>query len=267
MPLRKLAFVLLLIWVGIDEVHAQDERVFEDLNYLLWAGSYNQFRLSDKFFWRAEFHWRRTGTDEVPVVGRQTQIYNRHAIMYLPSPTFNVSLGVVLRLDFTTRPADEMFEYVVPEPRFWQEFMWIIPHPKYQIFHRIRTEQRWSRDNDVDSDWIFRYRWRYKFYMKIPLNAQRLEPGTIFANPDVEIIMQSGRTIEASSFEDLRLYPSIGYIQSPRVTYTAGIMYTTGQRRTDPFTYRQRWVIRINAYVNLDFRKEQRRISSVKLSD
>ncbi len=266
--MKRFLVVLLLVIFNGNCANAQENVAnFEDLDYLLWMGSYNQFRLSDKFFWRAEFHYRRTGTDEVPVAGRMAQIYNRHAIMYLPSPNFNASFGVVLRLDFTNRPADDMFERVVPEPRFWQEFMWVIPNPRFQIFHRVRTEQRWSRNNNVDSDWIFRYRWRYKFFMKIPLNSQRLGPGVIFANPDVEIIMQSGRTVGASSFEDLRLYPSLGYIHSARVTYTAGIMYTTGQRLSDPFSYRQRWVIRLNAYVNLDFRREQKKLPSIRFSD
>lgn len=262
-------FIVLLLIIA-SASHAQDaprQREFQDLRSLLWLGSYNQFRLGDKWFWRAEFHYRRGDHDGVPFVGRMNQIYNRHAINYLVSPTFNISAGVVLRLDFTPNPGDDDLEYVVPEPRFWHEYLWVVPWPRFQMYHRIRIEHRWSRNNDVDSDWIYRDRWRYKFFMKIPLNSMRLEPGTIFFNPDVEILMHSGKPVIDSPFEDLRLYPSFGYIQSPRVTYTAGIMYTTGQALSDGSIYRQRWVVRINAYINLDFRSEAKKVPSIRLSD
>lgn len=267
---RLFAAVLLCLSVtsgSLAQGGDEREREFEDLNSFLWLGSYNQFRLADKWFWRAEFHYRRGNYEEIPYVGRMAQIYNRHAIQYLVSPTFNISAGVVLRLDFTPQPGEDAFEYVVPEPRFWHEYLWVVPWPRFQMYHRIRLEHRWSRRNNVDSEWIYRDRYRYKFFMKIPLNSMRLEPGTIFFNPDVEILMHSGKAIIDSPFEDLRLYPSFGYIQSPRVTYTAGIMYTTGQSINDGSIYRQRWVVRINAYINLDFRSEAKKVPSIKLSD
>jgi len=252
--------------VGQDE-DPERRAKFQDPGTNLWLGSYNKFRLSDKLFWRAEFHYRRGGYDGVPFVGRMAQIYNRHALNYMVSPNFNFSIGAVLRLDFTPEPGNEDFELVVPEPRIWHEYLFVIPFPRFQMFHRIRIEHRWSRNNNIDSEWIYRDRWRYKFYMTIPINKPQLVPGAWFINPDVEIIMQSGKPIVDSPLEDLRIYPSIGYIMSPTVTYTAGIMYTTGQNINDGSIYRQRWVPRINAYVSLDFRKEVRKIPAIKMSD
>ncbi|WMJ75094.1 DUF2490 domain-containing protein [Cytophagaceae bacterium ABcell3] len=230
-------------------------------------GSYNTFRLTEKMFWRAEMHYRRGNHDDMPFVGRMSQIYNRHAIDYLVTPNFYMSLGGVLRLDFTPDPGNDEFEEVIHEPRIWHEYMWIIPYSRFQIYHRIRIEHRWSRSNRIDDGWIFRNRWRYKFFMKIPLNNKQLVPGTIYFNPDVEVILQTGRNVVGSHIEDLRIYPSLAYISSPRVTYSAGIMYTTGQRMGDPTLYRQRWVMRINAYVSLDFRKNHKRVPSIKLLD
>jgi hypothetical protein len=240
---------------------------FEDLGTNLWLGSYNKFRLSEKWFWRAEFHYRTGGYDGTPFIGRMSQIYNRHAINYIVNPNFNVALGTVLRLDFTPRPGDEAFEHVVPEPRIWHEYLFVMPFPRFQMFHRIRIEHRWSRRNDIGSDWIYRDRWRYKFYMTIPVNKPQLVPGAFFVNPDVEIIMQSGKPVVDSPMEDLRIYPSVGYIFSPSVTYTAGLMYTTGQRLTNGSVYRQRYVIRVNAYVSLDFRSEEVKIPAIKFRD
>ena len=261
-----LLMTLILIFnTGYTQTNRSAE--FEDLGSNLWLGSYNKFRVSDKIFWRAEFHYRRGGYEGTPYIGRMAQIYNRHAISYIVNPTFNVSLGAVLRLDFTPDPEDEGLEYVVPEPRIWHEYLFVMPWPRFKMFHRIRIEHRWSRTNDKDSEWIYRDRWRYKFYMTIPLNRPNLVPGAFFFNPDVEIIMQSGKAIVDSPMEDLRIYPSFGYIFSTSVTYTAGLMYTTGQNNNNGSQYRQRFVIRINAYVSLDFRKQERKVPSIRLTD
>lgn len=249
--------------------YPQDDRsaVFEELGTNLWLGSYTKFRLSEKLFWRGEFHYRRSGYDGTPYIGRMAQIYNRHALNYIVSPTFNVSLGGVLRLDFTPDPGDVNMKYVVPEPRIWHEYFFIMPHPKFQMFHRIRIEHRWSRTTDLDSEWIYRDRWRYKFYMNIPLNKPSLKPGAIYFNPEVELIMQSGSAIVDSPFEDLRICPAIGYIHSPSVSYSMGLMYTIGQRITDGSQYKQRYIFRLNTYISLDLRKQERKVPSIRLSD
>lgn len=243
------------------------EKSFNDRGSNLWMGSYNKFRLSEKLFWRAEFHYRRGGYDGQPYVGRLAQIYNRHALNYLVTPNFNVSLGGVLRLDFTPEPGNEDFKVVVPEPRIWHEYMFVMPYPRFQLFHRIRIEHRWSRSNLLGSEYIYRDRWRYKIYMNIPLNNTQLMPGTFYFNPDVEIILQTGKAVVDSPLEDFRVYPSIGYISSPRVTYTVGMMYTTGQSLLDGSVYNHRWVMRVNAYISLDFRKEERQVPAVRLLD
>ncbi len=264
-----LILILVLVIFFPKPVKAQEERerILEDMESNLWMGSYNKFRLSDKLFWRAEFHYRRGNYEGTPFVGRMAQIYNRHAINYLVSPNFSVSLGGVLRLNFTPDPGNDEFEPVVHEPRIWHEYLFVMPFPRFQVFHRIRIEHRWSKSNRIDADWIYRDRWRYKFYMNIPINNRQLVPGTFYFTPDVEIIMHSGKQVIDSPLEDLRIYPSVGYIVNPRITYTAGLMYTTGQRLNDGTIYRQRWVIRINAYISLDFRKEEKKIPTIKLSD
>lgn len=262
-------FLLILFFYGLTLAATAQTRQaqFQAPTSLLWIGSYNKFRLSEKWFWRGEFHYRRTEYDGIPVVGRMAQIYNRHALMYLFSENFTFSIGPVLRLNFTPQPGNPDFNTVVPEPRIWHEYLFVVPWPRFQMYHRIRIEHRWNKGNQKEAQWIYRDRWRYKFFMTIPINKSQLVPGAYFFNPDVEIIMQSGKAVVDSPLEDLRIYPSFGYIANPRVTYTAGLMYTTGQRLFDGSIYRQRWVIRLNAYVSLDFRKREIRIPPVRLED
>lgn len=261
--LTALSFSIVLY--GQDE--RPDQAMKQPVSTSMWNGFYGKIRLSDKLFWDAQFHYRRSGTESMDYIGRMGQIYNRHALNYLVNERFSASLGGVLRLNFTPDPGNPEFENMVYEPRIWHEYLFAMPMWNSMAYHRVRIEHRWSRPNNIGADWIFRNRWRYKFYMNIPINKPTLSPGAVYFTPDVEIIMQSGKPIIDSPLEDLRINPSIGYILNPRVKLTVGMMYTTGQTLDAGYMYTNRWIFRTNAYFSLDFRKKQSRIPSTRLFD
>jgi hypothetical protein len=264
-------FKILFLSTVFTTVQGQSERpdqaIKQPNSTALWNGFYGKFRISDKLFWDAQFHYRRAGNDNVAFAGRMGQIYNRHALNYLVNDRFSVSLGPVLRLNYSPDPGNPDFKNVVPEPRIWHEYLFAMPFNRMMAYHRVRIEHRWSKSNRVGADWIFRNRWRYKFYMNIPLNKPRLMPGAFFITPDVEIIMQSGKPVIDSPLEDLRFNPSVGYIQNPRLKYTVGLMYTTGQTLDAGYLYTSRWILRTNVYISLDFRKKDSRIPDIRLFD
>tara|TARA_R110002096_G_scaffold238027_6_gene429364 strand:+ start:2874 stop:3695 length:822 start_codon:yes stop_codon:yes gene_type:complete len=233
----------------------------------LWLSSYNIFRISEKFFWDAQLHYRRKEYGDTKFVGRMAQLYNRHALGYKLTPYINTSIGGVLRLDYAPEPGSDLYEPFVYEPRLWYEFLFVMPQANYQITHRLRFEHRWSRSARKGAEWMFRNRYRYQFSMKIPLGNNRLKPGTFYAKPDIEIILQSGKNVVDSPIDDLRLYGSLVYIANPRVSYSAGLMYTTGQDLNDGSLYKQRWVMRFSAYVSMDFRKKSKQLPSINFTD
>ncbi|MDR9398426.1 MAG: DUF2490 domain-containing protein [Salibacter sp.] len=242
---------------------------FDEMGYNTWLSSYNKFQLSEKLYWAAEMHYRRAGeASNTPFVDRMSKIYNRHGLNYVFSNRFNVTVGGVLRLDFTPDPGNNDLEPIILEPRIWHQYIFAIPFSRFMVYHRFRIEHRWTRGFEVgNTDWQFRNRWRYNFYMKIPLNNKQLKPGTIYLSPSIETIAQTGKSVVGSFIEDIRFYTNVGYIASPRVSTSAGVMYTTGQNLSDPTFYRRRWVFRVSAYISLDFRKEEEKIPSIKLSD
>ncbi len=244
-----------------------DQSITRSPSTALWMGFYGKFRLSEKFFWDAQFHYRRVNDANTRYIGRMGQIYNRHALNYLVNKNFSMSLGPVLRLNFSPEPENPEFEKIVPEPRIWHEYLFAMPFPRFMAYHRIRIEHRWSRSNRVGSEWIFRNRYRYKFYMYIPLNNTQLIPGTFYFTPDVEVILQSGKPIIDSPLEDVRLNPSIGYIANPRTKYTIGMMYTTGQSIDEGYNFNSRWVLRMSVYLSLDFRKMEAKIPQIRFDD
>jgi hypothetical protein len=243
------------------------EARFSDMGSNLWIGSYNKFRIADKWIWDAQHHYRRGGYNNVAFIGKMDQIYNRHALTYLLNDKVNITFGGVLRLDFSPEPENPDLKNVVLEPRFWHEYLFIMPFNRFMLYHRVRIEHRWSRTNVMDSEYIFRNRWRYKIYANVPINKPRLVPGAFYFTPDVEIIMQSGKSVIDSPLEDLRIYPQIGYIVNPRVKIGGGPMYTMGQSLSAGYNYRQRWVIRANCYLSLDFRKFDKKIPEIKIRD
>lgn len=231
-----------------------DESILAEPETLAWVNSYGTFRLTDKWFWHAELHYRMRENEDRNFIGDPAQIYNRHGIKYIPSKKFSATFGGVLRIDFGNESGDD-YEDVILEPRIWHEYVWTMPFERFRVYHRLRIEHRWKRKFKKESEYVFGNRWRYKFMMKIPLNKPKLQPGAFYFNPDVELIMQSGKSIVDNPIEDLRLYPGIGYIASPRVSYSANMMYTTGQSSDFGGVYRQRWIFKFNVYINLDLRK------------
>lgn len=243
-----------------------DQSVFNEPETLTWINSYGTFRLSDKWFWHAELHYRMRENESRNFIGDVAQVYNRHGIQYIPTKNFKFTAGGVLRIDFGDQSGDA-YEKIRLEPRIWHEYQWMMPFDRFRVYHRIRIEHRWKKKFKKGSDYVFGNRWRYKFMMKIPLNKPKLQPGTIYFNPDVELIMQSGKAIVDNPLEDLRLYPGIGYIASPRTSYSANMMYSFGQSGEYGGFYRQRWVFKFNIYINLDLRAFDDKIPETRFYD
>lgn len=249
-----------------NELDSPEVSVLDEPQSLLWLGSYGTFRLSENLYWHAELHYRRRESENQLFYGKMAQIYNRHGLKYIPVKNFSATLGGVLRIDFGEQEG-EGFNDVVLEPRIWHEYIWTMPFNHFRIYHRLRIEHRWKRGFEKGASYDFRNRWRYKFLMKIPLNKPNLEPGAFYFSPDIELIMQSGKPVTDDPFEDLRIFPTFAYIASPRLTYSTGLMYTTGQTADSGFIYKQRWVLRFNVYFNLDLRKFDQKIPETNILD
>ncbi|MEM0939421.1 MAG: DUF2490 domain-containing protein [Bacteroidota bacterium] len=262
----------LLLISSIVHVNAQETPTrptssqLEEPLTLLWINTYGNLRLTKRLFWVAQTHFRFQETDNTPFVGQVAQLYNRHAISYLFSKEFNMSVGGVLRLNFNTsdEPVDNS---VVPEWRIWHEYQFAMPLASVVVYHRIRIEHRWSKGFQDDSEFIFRNRWRYMLRLKIPIGSPKLSPQTFYIGPEAELIMQSGKPVIDSPMEDLRLHVSFGYILTPRVTVAAGIMYSIGQELADGDFYKQKWTPRLHLYFSPDLRKVRNKLPSIHLGD
>ena len=268
---RSVVVCLFLVFVS-SEVRSQEGNVlpeeaeFKDPIGRVWFNTYGNIRISKRLFWDAQTHFRFEETENTPFIGQIGQIYNRHAIGYIYSKSFNASLGGVLRINFNTDESSED-RSVVPEWRIWHQYQYAMPLGSTMFYHRIRIEHRWTQGFAENSEYIFRNRWRYMLRAKVPLNNYKFEPGTFYVSPEAELIMQSGKAVVASPMEDLRLTTTLGYIVQPRLTIAAGLMYSTGQTLENGGIYKQNWTFRIHMYFSPDFRKVKNKLPSIHFGD
>ena len=264
--------VAVMLWVGIHAVSLgqntpPEKTVIKDPVTRVWINTYGNIRLTNRLFWIAQTHIRFQETDNTPFAGQLAQIYNRHAISYLFSKSFNVSLGGVLRVNYNTSKAASEQRNTVPEWRIWHQYQFAMPLSRMMVYHRIRLEHRWSQGFDPSSEYIFRNRWRYMLKFKVPLNKPKLAPKTFYWSPEAELIMQSGQPVIDSPMEDLRLHSSFGYILTPRLTVATGLMYSQGQELSDGAVYKQNWTMRFHVYFAPDFRKVKNKLPSIHMDD
>ncbi|MFD0992906.1 DUF2490 domain-containing protein [Tenacibaculum geojense] len=267
--------VMILVFLGLISSNLlaqntdEDEQKYSKFKTPLtktWINTYGNIRISKRLFWTAQTHIRFQETEETPFVGQLAQIYNRHAIGYIHSKNFNVSLGGVLRLNFNTSN-NNADKNLVPEWRIWHQYMFAMPLSSVMFYHRIRIEHRWTKGFSDNSEYIFRNRWRYMFKAKIPLNSYKLKPKTFYVSPEAEIILQSGKPVAGSIMEDLRLHASVGYIINPRLTVATGIMYSQGQDLIESNIFKQNWTARFHVYFSPDFRKVKNKLPSIHMDD
>lgn len=249
-----------------QEIEDEPSR-FQKPSTYAWFHTYGKVRLGEKLFWDAQTHFRTTQYDGQDYFGRVAQIYNRHGLKYLFSKRFSATAGGVLRLNFTPQPDNDAYHDVVLEPRIWHQYLFSMPFEYFKVFHRLRFEHRWSRSNLKGSNYRFRNRYRYKYYMYIPLNNHKLEPGAFYFSPDVELIMQSGKSVRDNPIEDLRFTPKFGYIVNPKLQYSLSMMYTLGQSTFDGARYTSRWILNFNVYYSFDLRKFENKIPETNFMD
>ncbi len=237
--------------LSAQELVAAPESKTVDNTSALWLGYYTKFRIGAKSFYYGEYHIRRKNfADDM------SKLYLRFGYTYLFSKKFEVTAGIATPLSWSPDQGDPAYDDVVPEFRFWEQFLFVDKLFHAKIYHQIRLEQRWKRDYAVDSSYELSYRFRYRFTTYIPISDKKLVPGTWFIAAFDEIFIQAGGPITYNHFEDNRLYAGLGYILNNSLQFQAGYMWSF-KHDGSPYEYINTHVIRLSIYHNLDFYKDR----------
>lgn len=265
---RQWIVAILLIWGG--SAFSQAERSTSDLEETgLWMGLYLKGKISDKFLYYGEHHYRRRNSldNKYDFVGRMRQVYNRAGLLYVHNEYFNVVVGPTLVWNFTPQPGNPDFETTTLEPRIWHQWLFSMPYMgRVKFYHQFRFEHRWKRDNNKGAEFDYTDRYRYKLFAYIPLNKPKLQNKTWFFSPSAEIFLHTGKNIVYDHLEDFRVYTAVGYILNSKITFFGGHMWTIGTKRTG-FEFRESHIIRLNEFYNFNLTNPKKAIPSVLMFD
>lgn len=108
------------------------------------------------------------------------------------------------------------------EFRIWLQDVVDVKAGKFKLENRVRAEKGWfySHSNGEKTD---RIRFRYRLNVSLPLNNDKVEPGTIFVNAYDELFF----TISDNDpwFSRNRLYGGIGYQVDPTFGLATGYLW------------------------------------------
>ncbi len=233
----------------------------------IWNGVYLKGKINNRLGYYGEHHYRvRNSADDLSsFVGRTRQVYNRAGLNIFFNENFEAVIGPTLVFNFSPEPENPGFEKVTLEPRIWHQWLLIMPAMgRIKLYHQFRFEHRWKRDNNIEAEFDYTNRYRYKLFSYIPINNKTVTEKTWFFSPSAEIFMHSGKTIVYHPFEDFRTYNGFGYVYNNNITFFAGHMWTMGQR-PNGFEYSTTHILRFNVMVGLDFRRVEDKLPSINL--
>lgn len=260
--MKKQALIyLFLLYFGVTDFKAQDFSVPKEKDSYhtsgLWTGVYTKYRISERFLYYGEYHYRRRNN----FINDMAQIYLRFGTTYLVNPKFEITAGIVTPVYWAPDQEAPNIDKRVMQYRLWEQFLFVQSLDRAKIYHQLRFEQRWKRNYEKNSPFKLTYRFRYKISSYIPLNSDYLRPKTLFLSLYEEIFIQAGKSVIYDHMEDNRIFIGLGYILNSNIQLQAGYMYTY-RHGGSPYLYEQRHIPRISLYHNLDFyklKKERRK--------
>jgi hypothetical protein len=157
------------------------------------------------------------------ILGDQEQLMLRSGITYIPKNSgamFTFGFANITTGDFGD--SDGTFN----ENRLYQEVLFSQKlENRFFITHRFRYEQRFIENQD------FRTRYRYNFFLNIPLNSKGLSPKTIYAAFYNELFINGEKSIGNNNsveiFDRNRTYFGMGYVLNKIIKFQVGIMKQT----------------------------------------
>lgn len=217
----------------------------------LWLGAYTKYRIGEKLWYNGEYHIRRRSN----YVNEMAQLYIRLGLSYLVNKNFEITGGIVTPFYWADKnsyePTDRI-DKVVPQFRFWQQYLFIQSLGRVKLYHQIRTEQRWKRDFKEGAPFLLTHRFRYKIMSYIPLNTSDFQKGTFYGVFYNELFIQAGKSIRYNYLEDNRTFGGIGYILDENIQLQAGFMKSF-QQKDNGIDFNNRDILRLSIYHNLDF--------------
>lgn len=213
-----------------------------------WIGYFNQTRLTNKFGFWLDVHYRQTDhfTD------RPFQVIVRPAVTYFIKDNLRFNLGYAYVNHFPAKGLNSSR----PEHRIWQQIWWNQKYTGLTTLQWLRLEERYNRKiaNDILQDgYNVTYRLRYNFAFFIPLKGKELAARTPFLAVMDEVFLNLGKKVVYNTFDQNRFFIGAGYQFSSHLNAQLGYM-NVFQQNAAGNDYFSTHTIRFFVFHSLDLR-------------
>lgn len=241
---------LFLCMTGAVSVRAQATAKTVEHREQAWLGYFTQTRLSNKWGFWLEAHYRSTGD----FVDRTFQVLIRPAVIYYLNDRVRFNVGYAYARLYPVHAGG----VVRPEHRPWQQVAWNQKYNRFSMMQWIRLEERFvhksSGDQLIDG-YNFNYRVRYNMAFFVPLNRTELLPRTPFLVGMNEVFLNFGDKIVYNTFDQNRLFAGLGYQFTKHFSAHLGYM-NVFQQDASGSKYISTDAIRLFVYHNFDLRRQ-----------
>lgn len=247
--LLAICFILTTsVWAsGSGNANALPDR---EVNYEtgIWYGLYTKYMIANKLFYYGEYHIRRIDWNQ-----RMNKLYLRFGLAYLVNPALEITGGFVTPYTWYEIEDNTLEDRVVPEFRFWQQFLFVQEVGRMKFYHQFRFEERWRRGHFKEDKYKFSQRYRYKFTAYTPLNHNHIQNKTLFLAQNTEVFLQSGSEIVYNNLEEIRIFNGLGYLLNNNFQFQIGYSWHFAPRATG-YQFRRQDIFRMSVYHNMDLR-------------
>lgn len=222
----------------------------EHLNRI-WAGYFNQTRLSDKWGFWAEAQLR----SKENFVEDLSQSLLRFGLTYYINDATKLTAGYGYINDF---PGDNHKNISAPEHRIWQQLQWHTKYGKNRMMQWIRLEERYrhkiKNDDELADGYNYSWRARYNLWYEIPFYKDGSAPNSwsFIANDEVHI--NFGKQIVNNYFDQNRFFVGLKW-QTTKTTNLQFGYSNVFQQLAAGNRYRSTNVLRFSYFHNVDLRK------------
>lgn len=246
----RISFFLFVIAACLWYLPVQSQTTEKETHHReqLWLGYFNQTRVTNKFGFWLDLHYRQTDN----FVDRPFQFIFRPAITWFIKDNLRFNVGYAFANHFPAKGLDTSR----PEHRAWQQIWWNQKYPGLTTLQWLRLEERFNRKiaNDVlQEGYNFNYRLRYNMSFFIPLKGRELSPQTPFAIVMNEVFLNFGGKIVYNTFDQNRFFAGVGYQFTTHLNAQLGYM-NIYQQEAAGNKYMSTNAIRLFLFHSLDLR-------------
>jgi hypothetical protein len=217
----------------------------------LWFGFFNQTRLTNKFGFWVDVHYRQTDN----FIDRPFQFLIRPAVTYFIKDNLRFNVGYAFVNHFPAKGLDTSR----PEHRAWQQIWYNQKYPGLTTLQWLRLEERFNRkiaNDELLADYNFNYRLRYNLSFFIPLKGKELTARTPFIAVMDEVFLNFGGKIVYNTFDQNRFFAGVGYQFTSHLNAQLGYMNVYQQEALGN-KYMSTDVIRLFLFHSLDLRPKE----------